>query len=292
MMKKGRQRVSLSSLLMQICKKSLEGSGCMKPDRRTLRLIVAIFIVFLLIYYWSNLNGLLLGILSAAVPLLVGFFIAYILNILMEFYERLYFPRSEGRAVVKSRRAVCLILAFASLFLIVAGVVVLIVPVLSSSLSLLALEIPVFWQKLVVYVESHVSPEQWAGLEVLLGDISADFNWQELFRKFTDWFMTGFGGVMGAVAAALSRAFSTTIAMLVGTIFAIYLLYNKETLSGQLDRVTKHYMSSKWHRRATYMIGVLNKSFHSFIVGQCLEAVILGVLCILDRKSTRLNSSH
>ena len=47
-------------------------------------------------------------------------------------------------------------------------------------------------------------------------------------------------------------------------------------------------MKKKSVKKVLYVSETLNKSFHSFIVGQCLEAVILGVLCTIGMWILRL----
>ena len=50
-----------------------------------------IFMLYLCIHYWSAAAGLFGAVLGAASPLLIGCVIAYIINILMSFYERHFF---------------------------------------------------------------------------------------------------------------------------------------------------------------------------------------------------------
>ena len=40
------------------------------------------------------------------------------------------------------------------------------------------------------------------------------------------------------------------------------------------------YLKPSWYSRLVYFLQTLNTCFHRFIVGQCTEAVILGLLCI------------
>lgn len=47
--------------------------------------------LYLCIHYWSAAAGLFGAVLGAASPLLIGCVIAYIINILMSFYERHFF---------------------------------------------------------------------------------------------------------------------------------------------------------------------------------------------------------
>ena len=86
---------------------------------------------------------------------------------------------------------------------------------------------------------------------------------------------------MGTLAAVLTRTAGTIVMLLVAMIFSIYLLYRKERFAAQLDRVARHYTKRIWYRRLLYVKEVFDYCFRRFIVGQCIEAVILGCLCVL-----------
>ena len=80
-----------------------------------LRWAAVLFGLYLAIHYWDKLSALAVLTVSAGFPLVLGAVNAYAVNILMSAYERWYFPKSQNRAVVTSRRPVCLLLAYASL---------------------------------------------------------------------------------------------------------------------------------------------------------------------------------
>ena len=86
------------------------------------------------------------------------------------------------------------------------------------------------------------------------------------------------------VSSVVSGATSGVLAI----IFAIYLLLSKEKLAGQLDRVIKHFIKKELYDKGRYVLSVANDAFRKFIVGQCTEAVILGVLCALGMLILRL----
>ena len=73
---------------------------------------LVIALVYLGVSYLPDIMGFSGSVLSAAAPLLLGCVIAYVLNILMVRLEALYFPGSQKPLVQKSRRAVCILLAF------------------------------------------------------------------------------------------------------------------------------------------------------------------------------------
>ena len=69
-----------------------------------LKITLCIFGLYLGIHYWPSLAGLLRSLLGAAAPLLVGCALAYVLNLLMSFYEKHFFPRTANSKIIKSRQ--------------------------------------------------------------------------------------------------------------------------------------------------------------------------------------------
>ena len=61
------------------------------------RLGLTVFILYLLTYYWSRMEKVLVMFGSAMVPLIVGGIIAYAVNILMGFFEKNYNRVLRGR---------------------------------------------------------------------------------------------------------------------------------------------------------------------------------------------------
>ena len=97
-----------------------------------LRVTLCAFLLYLGIHYWGTAASMISLILSAAAPIVIGFSIAYVLNLLMNFYEQHYFPKTNRRWLKSSRRPVCLTAAIATLCGIVALVILLVIPELTS----------------------------------------------------------------------------------------------------------------------------------------------------------------
>ena len=252
----------------------------MKQEWKTpLRIGAVLFGLYLAIHYWGNLSALAALALGASFPLMLGAVIAYAVNILMSMYERWYFPNSKSQAVLRSRRPVCLLLAYASLIALVALIVGMILPELIQSVSLLIQELTPILQQLSVKLNENLGPNQLAALS---GLFSADgtVNWQELAVKVVNFLLAGLGGVMGSLMSLISATISTAFTAIVSVIFSIYLLMGKETLSRQCALVLKTYLKPGWYSRLLYFLETLHNCFRRFVVGQCTEAIILGLLCM------------
>ena len=96
------------------------------------------------------------------------------------------------------------------------------------------------------------------------------------------------GGVMSVLLKTLTSLFSGIVTAVVSIIFSIYLLADKERLSSQLDTIMDTYLKDSIHGKIKYVTAILDDCFHRYIVGQCTEAVILGVLCTIGMLILRL----
>lgn len=239
------------------------------------RIGLSALLLFLCIHYCDNVIALLGQILSAATPVIIGFVMAYILNILMSFYERHYFTKWSGKKVVMtSRRAVCMVLAILTFVGIVVLMVRLVIPELFSCVKILLSEVPPAIEKFLSSdVVKNMLPAD------TLSELS-NVDWNAYISTVISWVTSGLGSTMNTIFVAVSSVFSTIVTTFISLIFAIYLLLGKEQLMGQGKRLLHNYTKPKWVEKITYLADVFNDSFHRYIVGQFTEAIILGLLCI------------
>lgn len=252
----------------------------MKTDiKKHASLLIGIFVLYLAIRYWDGAVDILTLALSAASPLIIGAVIAYILNILMSFFERHYFPKSTSKAVSGSRRIVCMLLAFLSLVGIVALIIGIVVPELINCTKHLFAEVPAAVMNLLAYLEKNEMIEQYVIMleEYLVDNFSG---MEDKLMSGAQSILSGVGGVMSSVVSVVGSAFSSIVTFLVAIIFSIYILLGKEKLGAQAKCIISTYCKKRADK-FFYVVDTLDDSFHHFIVGQCTEAVILGLLCML-----------
>lgn len=239
------------------------------------RIGVSAFLLYLCITYWTAFSGLLGTLVGAAMPLLIGCVIAYAVNILMSFYEKHYFSKSQKAGVNKSRRPVCMLAAFITLVLVIVLLIKMVIPELMACVQLLIAQIPGAIASLVDWLESmDIVPED------MLASLQ-NVDWKAKVEQIISILTTGVGNVMGTAVNVVSSAFSGIVTVLFALIFSIYLLIGKEKLGNQFERLMKRYMKESVYSKTKYVLSVANDCFHKYIVGQCTEAVILGTLCAI-----------
>ena len=257
----------------------------MKLERKNLvELGVAALLLYLAIHYWDAAMGTLGLICHAAWPLIFGAIAAFVVNILMSFYERNLtrllgrFRKLRVKEGQRWLRALCMVLAFVTVALVLAFIVRMILPELQNCLNVLLGAIPKAVNALASWAEETF-------------DISGLFNsflteWQgnqdqikQTITSALNAMLYGAGSVMNVVVSATSTIISSLITLFMGLIFAVHLLLGKERLSSQVNRLMDRLVPALWLERLRYFLSVLSDCFHSYIVCQVTEACILGGLC-------------
>ena len=244
--------------------------------KKMLGLAGALVIVYLVIRYWAKLEGIITLAFSAAAPLIIGCVMAYVINILMGFYEKWYDKLFQVEVARKAKRIVCLILAFLSLIGIVSLIINLVLPELINCIASFIRLIPGALQMMIDFV----GEEQ---ILKLYPQLSEGFDITTISSEIEGVIKTIAGGVGGAVEsimAVVSSAASVVVNVVTGLIFSLYVLLDKENLGEQTKCLVKTYLP-KVADKVFYVTKVVDDSFHSFIVGQCIEAVVLGSLCVI-----------
>lgn len=243
---------------------------------------ISIFLLYLCIHYLEGVQGFLVKTLGAASPLLIGCVIAYVVNIIMTAYERHYFPMSKKKALIATRRPLCMLAAFLTVIAIIVIVVSLILPELTECIQLLVNQLPGAFKKLVSFIEGFgVVPED------ILAELS-NLDWQAKIGDIFNTISSYFGNVVNALFTVITAFFSGLVVAILSIIFAVYLLLSKEKLQRNISDIADSYFKKKFCDKSRYVLSVTNDSFHKFIVGQTMEAVILGVLCTVGMLILRL----
>ena len=202
---------------------------------------------------------------------------AYVLNIVMKFLEKHWFPNSQNKVLKKIKRGSCV---FLSIFLIIGAgtlIVRIVLPELIHAGTVVAAELPEYFDNIQQWVLKH--DELFPSLTEKIGNMEID--WQELFQRFFTHATSGITTILNSAFLFITELLGSIVNIVIGLIFSIYILMNKEKLKRQAYTLEHVYLSEK-------VITVINKfvesahlCFTHFISGQCIEAVILGSLCTI-----------
>lgn len=249
-------------------------------DKKIVKYFLLAAVLILAITRFNVLLEFIKRLWGIVFPLVLGGIMAYILNIIMSKLEKYYFPKSRNRLIQKSKRIVCIFLSFFLIMLIIFLIFRLVIPELINTITMIGHWIPIELAKLQKFLAGYA--DQIPQLEKWINSLS--FDWEATGQKLLQYLTSGVGGILGSTISLVGTIGVGVTNFVIGLIFAIYILANKEKLKRQVMKVTTAYCKPALVNKALGVLKVANETFSSFIVGQCTEAVILGTLCIIGMK--------
>ena len=256
----------------------------MEKNNSDLRRILKIVFFAVILFWVSNNIPMLLGIFSEILailsPFILGGCIAFIINIPMAAIEkRMLKPKKNKKTGQEKQPNKKLARFFAMLFsiifiiFVILAVFKLIVPELINVVQLLIEKIPYLAEQAKTFLQTNTEAGE------LIESIMTSFEQQEIsleeeVLKFVTNILNSSISLVGSVVSFVTD-------LIISIVFAAYILMSKEKLANQFNNGFKAYLSEKWYKRITKVLRTTKNTFSVFITVQCLEATLLGVLCII-----------
>jgi len=244
-------------------------------------LAIAVCVISQNFHVLANFVSLVLGAMK---PLVMGFMIAYIFNILMNYFEKHYFPKSTSKAAAVTRRPVCLVCSFAIAIAMIILVMYIIIPEIAKAFGVLYAEIPPAFTQVRDFALGKLGEYP----EIQEQISSLEFDWTTIAEKGSKLLTSGLAGILSSAMGIIGGLTSAVANLVLGLIFAIYLLLRKDKLFRDGNRIRRAYFSEESNARFSRIFHTANETFQSFFVGQFVEAIILGSLCFIGMKILKL----
>lgn len=196
----------------------------------------------------------------------------------MEVIENKWFEKLNWNK--NTKRALSLTL---SIFIVIGFFIILmllIIPNLQDTIVIFANNIPDYLSNLKeLLLKLNVSNN-------VINDIMETLS--NLGDTAKEYVLNNSGKVIEATFGIASNVLNTFVNVFIGIVFAIYFLIDKEKISRQFNNIMKAYLPSKSCNKIIDIAELSNRVFANFVSGQCLEAVIIGVLCFFGMIILRL----
>ena len=217
----------------------------------------------------------------------IGCIIALVLDVPMSFIERKLFGepqlgRERGKVKNALARPVSIVLTIAGVAGIVTLVLWLLIPSVRTTAVQLYDQVPAFINRAFKLMRSNDSISKY----LTRSGLSASRVNSMITSKLQD--MTFISKTLGGMLDFASNTVTGVVNFLIGIVFAIYMLSQKETLKSQFRGICRAYLSEDGARGVLHVARLSKKTFSSFIAGQSTEALILGSLCAIGMSLLRL----
>lgn len=247
-----------------------------KEDKMLKKRIILILIAIFSFWAIHNLEkiGTIFGkAFDILFPFILGACIAFILNMPMRFFENKLsnIKNKKGKSVLgkKLLRAISFVLAFITIIFILVIVINLILPELINVVNILIENIPYYIEKLEELGENMPS------LEEIIAETNFDI------EKMKTEILNKIPNLLSSSISLIGSVFSGVSTFVIALIFAIYILTGKEKIKKQSIRILYAYCSGEKADKIINIGNLTYKTFTNFFSVQCLEATILGTLCMI-----------
>ncbi len=242
-----------------------------KLDRKYWFVLVLFAAVLLaLIVYAPQVSGFFSWIWNAISALVIGACIAYVLNILMDFFSERVFGFLLNP---KLRRILSLVCAILTLLIVFIALALIVIPQLVQALELLARKIPGALDALQNAVTTLT--QRFPALSNSLNRTRASGG--TLSRTVTNFLRNELPKTLSGTFSFVSQTFKSVMSFFIAVLFALYLLMAKKSLYRQVKKIVYGLLPEKYANETLYIFHLTNEDFRAFIYGRVFDAVLMAI---------------
>ena len=244
-------------------------------------IIIATVIIYGIVRYFNTVEGYIGNITKALMPFVAGAVMAYIINILMDFYEDLLLRKFHNKKII---RTVAIVLSIFTFVLVIVLLLGLIIPQLIKIMFSIMYTNPGDIKKIIESIGKNNIVDKIADMmNIDINNIDISGYVTKLIRSV----MSSVGNILMGVISGISGFFNTIISVFMAVVFAIYILMDKERIAVQGDKLLRAFLPSK-RDSVIDVLRIFNTSFRNYFISQVKEAIILGVLLYIVMIIARL----
>lgn len=222
-------------------------------------------------------------------PFVIGGMMAFVANLPMTFFEKRVLAKigrkkkhvpAEGYAN-SLRRGFSILLAYLVVVLLITLVSAAVIPQLIATVAVIAEKAPAFFQNALLQIQRLM--ENNPRLLAYINEFDLQkLDWNSIMDSVVNFLRSGMGNMLSSTFTVASGIVSGTVNGFIALVFSIYILAQKEKLGEQFKRVLRAYTSPRINDGVLHVCALLYRNFSNFIIGQCTESVILGLMFIVS----------
>lgn len=250
----------------------------MHIEKKTLKNIFIGVGACIVLYWILHETGRVKSVLKVALeilsPFILGSALAFIINVPMRAIEKCLTKIKNDNL----RRTVALLLTIICILLILALVFWLLIPQVIDTVESLIPKLLIFITNMetaiVKFLNDNPQVMEWIGQNA---DIQ-NLNLADLVQKAISMVGNSVSTIFERTISAIGSISGALVDVVIGLVFAIYCLFQKENLARQGRKIIYAYLPEKFCDGAVRILRLTNSTFSNFLSGQCVEVVILGCL--------------
>ena len=258
-------------------------------DKKNVKKIILI-VAFGVVLYWTLQNletvGNAIGfVIQLIFPFIMGLALAFLLNIIVNLIEnKILVFKKQGKFMTKIKRPLSITLSVILLLAIMCFILFLVVPELINTFSIFAQNIPTVGENIKQWAQQMTV--DYPKISEQIKNINID--WNTVNQNLLKYAQSGVSTILNTSINFIVATISGVVNFVIGFIFAIYILLQKEKLIRQTKKLLYAYLPNKRAHKIIHTASLANKTFNNFMTGQLTEAFILGFLCFIGMLILRI----
>jgi len=252
-------------------------------NRKRIMGIVAFGIILYMVL--QNSGVIIVGVQNVVgilTPFLIGSCIAFVVNIPMKFLENKILKekkskKKKAKEINKIKRFFAILLSLLIILFILVSLIRLVVPELLNVIKNFIQYLSGLPMQIAPYLNEIAGSYPELGEE--LSKLQLDFS--NILNSLVNVLKNAGSGLVGWIGKTVSSTISGITNLVIGIIFAFYLLMSKEKIGKNLRRIILAFLPEKYAKKTLEIMNLSKNAFTNFITGQLKEAVILGILCYI-----------
>ncbi|GAA0076124.1 AI-2E family transporter [Clostridium sp. CTA-5] len=204
-------------------------------------------------------------------PIIIGFFIAYILNFLLIFYDRKIFNKIHIKS--KSKRILEIIFTYLTAFFIIYLFSKIILPQLFMSIVKLSDNFPKYINRSIEFSDQMLLK---LNIESEYLDLINNY-----FKDFTNYLLKVFPNSVIVIGKILTNTFYSIWNLILGLIISFYLLIDKEKFCGLTKKIMYGIFPKIIVEKSIKITKRTDNIFGKFLVGKIFNSLIIGILMFI-----------
>lgn len=239
--------------------------------------IILAAIALAVVLHWNQVAAGIGHFLRLIVPLFAGIIIAFVLNVPIRGVEQMI-TKLENRYQFhigrKVKRSIGIGTTIVGLIVVLVFMMNILIPNIIEAVT-----------NLIELTKKHLP-----GALKTVEEYGID---TELIRKYAgmldmDAIVSAITKSSGNIAGIVSETVGKMISFVIGFIIAVYIVVDKETFGSQLLRVLRAYLPDKTVEKGLEVAKLIDTTYTKFLTGQCIEAVIIGLLMTIGLSICRI----
>lgn len=250
--------------------------------KQTVRVMVIGAILLAVALNIGAIGNMIASVLSLLMPVIIGAGIAFVMNVPMRGFEKLFRKLSSKMKKGISEKKITVIsmwLTVICLFLVIVLVITKVVPEIVNSLISLYKVIEDAIPEMIDFLEKNIDPK-WVDVEWIsekMTEIFTETNISKMIIKLSN----GAYDVLGMVFTVATTTLGTLMSIGISFIVALYMLLSKKKLALQIRKLLYAFLKKPIADKACHVGQLINDTYAKFLSGQCVEAFIIAILLFI-----------